>query len=327
MNENPNFSRYPLENSSILNKMPILGQPPREKKEKMRPLSMTGFGTGEQNRDGHIWSVDVRTVNHRFLDIRVKIPHSYLGLEEKIRQRVSALHSRGRVEVSIELRGNVAGESTMSVNMNLAQQYFDCLQEINHKLDLNQTPLLSEIISQRDVISRQEKTPDLESEWQALQTALDGALSTCQHMREKEGESLQRDLLGRLHFFSSTIEEIETQLPEILSQRRETLQKRLANLQDSIEIDPARLAQEMALLVDKSDVTEELVRLHSHIHQFETFLHMDEPVGRRLDFLLQEFLREVNTMASKITNSSVAHTTVTLKSEIEKMREQVQNIE
>lgn len=293
----------------------------------MRPLSMTGFGSGKNSRENRTWLVDVKTVNHRFLDIRVKMPRPLAALEEKIRQTVSALHGRGRVEVTVEIRGDLTGESTLQVDMNLARQYYACLQEISKDLQLDGKPDLADIISLPDIISRQDQPPDIEMEWQSLKPALDEALSVCLHMREQEGEALQRDLLARLRFFSDTVDEVANQLPEIRKKRQENLKKKLGKLLNGVEIDPIRLAQEVAVMADRSDVTEELVRLRSHVSQFETFLCMDEAVGRRLDFLLQEFLREVNTLVSKTGNSEVAHKTVTLKSEIEKMREQVQNIE
>jgi uncharacterized protein (TIGR00255 family) len=167
----------------------------------------------------------------------------------------------------------------------------------------------------------------MDEEWRLISSALDAALKDCDIMREKEGQALLEDLLGRLAKFESIVRQIEASLPDLLQQRQNDLRLRVGKLLEGIDLDPIRLAQETAIMADKSDVTEEVTRLGSHIVQFRAFLASDEPVGRRLDFLLQEFLREVNTLSSKIANATIAHLGVEMKNEIEKLREQVQNIE
>jgi len=178
-----------------------------------------------------------------------------------------------------------------------------------------------------NVIFAGDEVEDLEATWEVLRQALQQALELTQDMREREGLSLKNDLLGRLDFLAATRERISDKIPELTGQKLTALEERIAKLVSDVEIDPARLAQEIAILADKADVTEELVRLGSHIDQFRHFLEQQEPVGRRLDFLLQEFLREINTMASKISDVAIAHQAVELKNELEKMREQVQNLE
>ena len=168
---------------------------------------------------------------------------------------------------------------------------------------------------------------DLAEVWNIVEKVIDGALETCDTMRAQEGAALAADLIGRLQYFEKTVQNIEKSIPELLEQRQKNLQERLEKLLANVQLDPARLAQEVALMADKTDVTEEIVRLRCHIGQFELFLHEESGIGRKLDFLIQEFLREVNTLASKINDATVAHLTVDLKSELEKMREQVQNIE
>ncbi len=167
----------------------------------------------------------------------------------------------------------------------------------------------------------------MEKLWPDLKAAIIDALKECQKMRQSEGGILQKDLLERLATFQQKVDEIEQSLPMIIEKRGKALQERLDNLLSGIDIDPVRLAQEVAILVDKSDVTEEIVRLRSHLEQFHGFLNLDEPVGRRLDFLVQEFLREVNTIASKINHAETAHLIVGMKNDLEKIREQVQNLE
>lgn len=293
----------------------------------MRPRSMTGFGRGEVESGGRTWVAEVRTVNHRFLDQRIILPRSLNPLEDRIRKMISSNHDRGRVEVSIQLVGDKSTGPLLSVNTDLARQYHSCLMKLKSEMKLESQVELSDMLTLRDVISLEEQSPDLDTEWKMICSALDVAIGECCSMREQEGKALKDDLFDRLDSFSYCLEMLEEKVPEIVRSRNGELKKRLDNLLDGIDVDPIRLAQEVAILADKTDVTEELVRLRSHIAQFTGFLESSEPVGRRLDFLLQEFLREVNTIASKISNAEIAHLTVDLKNEIEKLREQVQNIE
>jgi len=177
------------------------------------------------------------------------------------------------------------------------------------------------------IITEAEPEENLDETWAEIETALRQALEACLTMRQTEGRALKTELMERLSGFETITDEIETAAPRLLRQKEEASKSRLARLLDGVEIDPGRLAQEMAILADKSDITEELVRLKSHIQQFRNFLDDSAPVGRRLDFLMQEFLREINTMASKINDSAIIHLTVELKNETEKLREQIQNLE
>ncbi len=293
----------------------------------MRPRSMTGFGRGEAHVDGRTWTVEIKTVNHRFLDQRIILPRSVSGLEDRVKKMVAARLDRGRVEVNIGLHGDASEAVRLQVNMGLARQYHDCLQEIAGEFGLAGEIGVSDMLGLRDLISHQEEGLNLDQEWTALEVALTSALYECDRMREQEGRALKEDLLQRLQSFTYLVKKIENDIPEIVQIRQQELRARIEKLLGEVDLDPARLAQEAAYMADKADVTEEIVRLGSHVEQFENFLDSDEPVGRRLDFLLQEFLREVNTLASKISNGSIAHLGVEMKNEIEKLREQVQNIE
>ncbi len=289
---------------------------------------MTGFGRGEATEEGRSWIVEIRTVNHRFLDQRVVLPRTFSALEEQVKKIVASHQDRGRVEVSLVLNGKATGAPVLTVDMDLACQYHDCLQQLGEEFGLVPRILLSDMLNQRDIISLKEQSPDLDQEWPLLEQAVLAALTECVQMREREGKSLKDDLLDRLNGFAVIVQEIENSIPEVLRQRQQELENRVGKLLNGMDIDPMRLAQETAVMADKADVTEEVVRLASHISQFRAFLDdSDEPVGRRLDFLLQEFLREVNTLASKISNAEIAHLGVELKNIIEKLREQVQNIE
>ena len=293
----------------------------------MRPRSMTGFGRGEASADGRTWVAEVRTVNHRFLDQRVVLPRLFGALEEPVKKLVAASLDRGRVDCTFSLQGMTTSQPQLVVNDSVARQYHRCLRQLIGDYGLRPEIGLADMLTLRDVITLEEPRPDMEAEWGLIRTALTSALRECDRMREEEGRAMQAELLDRLGKFEAIVARITDRLPELLALRQAELRQRVGRLLDGVDLDPVRLAQETAILADKSDVTEEVIRLGSHIAQFRAFLASDEPVGRRLDFLLQEFLREVNTLSSKIANADIAHLGVEMKNEIEKLREQVQNIE
>lgn len=289
--------------------------------------SMTGFGRGEAEKDGRIWSVEIRCVNNRYLDLKMKLPRGYAPLEEKIRAKVSETFLRGRVDLFLSVSGDFSDLQEVKVNKALASGYAEALQSLADDFTLTSNITSELLASFPEVITREQKEEDLEKVWVAVEDALIVALENCNKMRLKEGAALAKDLEERLAGFSEVVTTIEESIPQIISQRQEQLQERLEKLLGTVQLDPARLAQEVAVMADKSDVTEEIVRLMSHMDQFRSFLGESGGVGRKLDFLIQEFLREVNTLASKINDAAIAHHTVDLKSGLEKMREQVQNIE
>jgi len=293
----------------------------------MAVRSMTGFGRGEAEKDGRFWTVELRCVNNRFLDLKTKLPKGYQVLEERIRKKVSESHQRGRVDLMLSVSGDFSDLLHVELNLGLAESYHQALGRIAGALGIENTVSVAQLASYPDILVREQQEEDIDALWPLVEKALDEALAGCDSMRCQEGVALVSDLTTRLRGFGDTIAVIENSIPEILQQREKNLKERLDKLLGNVEIDPMRLAQEVAILADKTDVTEEIVRLRSHIRQFESFLAEDAAVGRKLDFLLQEFLREVNTIASKISDAQVAHLTVDLKSELEKMREQVQNIE
>ncbi|HEX9716282.1 MAG TPA: YicC/YloC family endoribonuclease [Desulfurivibrionaceae bacterium] len=290
-----------------------------------RPLSMTGYGRGEV-AGARSWTVEVRSVNHKFLDLSIKIPRKYLGLEERIKKEISAYYNRGHVDVYVNPGAEAGDNIRLAPNLPLARNYYQCLEAIREDLSL-EAPTLAMIQNYKEIIVAHEEEEDLEAVWPRVSEALIQALTMAQGMREQEGEALKDELRQRLQEFAKTVETIAQDVPAIVQRRTEKLKERLAVLLQGVDLDPLRLAQEVAMMADKADVTEEVVRLRSHISQFSGFLAADEPVGRRLDFLLQEFLREINTLASKISDAPTAHLTVELKTEVEKLREQIQNIE
>jgi uncharacterized protein (TIGR00255 family) len=289
--------------------------------------SMTGFGRGELEKAGRIWVAEVRCVNNRYLDLKMKLPRGYALLEEKIRKKVAETYLRGRVDLFLSVSGDFSDLQEVKVNLALAGSYRNALQTLSEEFELDNEITPQILATYPDVLMREQKDEDLIVVWEIVEKVIDAALEGCDTMRAQEGEVLAADLLGRLNFFEKTIAGIEKSIPELQEQRLKNLQERLEKLLVNVQLDPARLAQEVAVMADKTDVTEEIVRLRCHIGQFTMFLSEESGIGRKLDFLIQEFLREVNTLASKINDAKVAHLTVDLKSELEKMREQVQNIE
>ena len=295
-----------------------------------KAVSMTGFGRGEASGKRGSWIVELRAVNHRYLDIGIKLPRRFLCWEDRIKKAISSSHSRGRVDVYITFNEEGAEGARLKADIQLAKEYLTCLKEIAGDLAIPGEPDLAMVASYRDIIAPLDEEAGeelLEELWLTFRGAIGAALEECQKMRQNEGELLKNDLLERLNSFKQSVDSIEQVLPQIIEKRETALKERLDILLSGVDIDPVRLAQEVAILVDKSDVSEEIVRLCSHVEQFQNFLELDEPVGRRLDFLVQELLREVNTIASKISNAETAHMTVGMKNELEKIREQVQNLE
>lgn len=294
------------------------------------PLSMTGFGRGEACDNGISWTVELRAVNHRYLDTGIKLPRPFISWEDRIKKELAAYHIRGRVDLYVTYNDCGVETKRLKADLPLAREYFACLQEISSDLGIPGEPDLPMLATYRDIITPLDEEAGvefLEELWPTCREALLVALEECKRMRQNEGATLQRDLLARLADFQQKIDLIARSIPQIVEKREAALKERLDTLLGGIDIDPVRLAQEAAILVDKCDVSEEIVRLESHVEQFQNFLNLAEPVGRRLDFLVQEFLREVNTVAAKISSAETAHVTVDMKSDLEKIREQVQNLE
>jgi len=290
--------------------------------------SMTGFGRGEvASSGGRAWVAEVRCVNNRYLDLKIKLPQGYGAIEERLRKMVSGYHQRGRVDLLLSVNGACSDLVQMRVNIELVRAYKRAMEEIAGELGVEAVMDPAFVASRPEVLVQEQQGEDIEAAWPYLEQAVRQALIACEAMRRQEGEALVGDLLTRLQVFVEHLGKIEAAIPDLLRQREQVLDERLQKLLENVQLDGQRLSQEVAILADKTDVTEEIVRLKSHIGQLQSFLSEKEAVGRKLDFLIQEFLREVNTIASKINDAPIAYLTVELKSELEKMREQAQNIE
>jgi uncharacterized protein (TIGR00255 family) len=288
--------------------------------------SMTGYGKGEAPHGGGRLTVEIRSVNHRYGEVYVKLPRNLMIFEKDVRKIVSERLRRGKIEVFIQHEPGVEG-STLAVNMKLAKAYVEAFSNLKKTLGLVGEVTLPMIVAQKDVLAADESHAVDASLGEALLAAVRNALENIEAMRKKEGEALLTDLRKRAETVSTLAAMVVRRAPLVVRDYRERLKERLAQLTADSTVSEERLIQEVAIMADRCDITEELVRLDSHLKQFDAALSIAEPVGRKLDFLLQEVSREVNTMGSKANDSEITRHVVELKTEIEKIREQVQNIE
>ena len=289
--------------------------------------SMTGYGRGEWQGDGKKVEVEIKSFNHRYCDISPRLPRRIIPLETQMRNLIRQRISRGRIEVFVQVDETSLAEQKLELDLNLAKDYHLALKTLQESLGIPGEVRLETLAAFRDIFTRKEVETDLEKEWVVVQTALEGALSALEAMRRDEGTRLSEDFLGRLDVIAKMVQEIEEKAPLALRACRDRLAQRVQELSEGFGIDQARLAQEVAFLAERSDITEEIVRIRSHLKQFREMLNSPEPAGRKLEFLLQEINREANTIGSKANDAGIAQVSVGIKSEPEKMREQVQNVE
>jgi uncharacterized protein (TIGR00255 family) len=291
--------------------------------------SMTAFTRAEKNTESLSVLMEIRAFNSKGLDISIRIPSAYQVLEERIRGRVSRRVSRGRIEISCQVTPQEVDDTECyDVNMAKARAYHNALDKLRDALDLSGAITLELLMSTGNIIRPAERQRDMDADWQVIGDCLDGALEDLCAMRSTEGAHLAKDLSGRLQTVAESLALIETATSGLLERYRQRLTERIAALtRGLVEIDAARISQEAALLADRSDISEEIIRARSHIQQFRSIMDREEAAGRKLNFLLQELNREFNTMGSKAGNAEISHTIVEVKSELEKMREQVQNVE
>jgi uncharacterized protein (TIGR00255 family) len=289
--------------------------------------SMTGYGKAEATLPGGRLVVEIRSVNHRYGEITVKLPRALMAYENEVRKGVAERLKRGKIDVFVQQEGVAATESLPTVNLPLLKAYHDAFVKMKEALGLGEPVSLALLASQRDVLTTGGTEDPGESLHGMLLEAVGLAVDTIDAMRVREGEALQADLRGRREALSILIGRVAERTPRVVAEAGARLKERVGQLAGETGVDEARLAQEIAFMADRSDVTEELVRFDSHLQQFDETLLLDEPVGRKLDFLMQELNREVNTIGSKANDAEIAGCVVQLKAELEKVREQIQNIE
>lgn len=288
--------------------------------------SMTGFGAGKGSSADEEFVVEVRSVNHKYCEVKARLPRELGALEVEVTRVVKERLARGGVEVTARRAGN-HGAVAPRVDAHLAEAYARAFAELQARLSLPGAATLADVLSADGVIRLEEREVDLDAAREALLRALDRALEAMVAMREKEGGALSRDLGSRLAQIEAIVERVRTLVPRSVDHHRARLEERIAELTRGIPLDPGRLAQEVALFADRTDVTEEITRLGSHVAQVRSLLAGHEPAGRKLDFIVQEMHREANTIGSKSQSAEVVTEVVALKAEIERMREQVQNVE
>ncbi len=290
--------------------------------------SMTAFARAEQTVEALTVGVELRTYNSRHLDVVLRLPHGYHPLEDKIRARLSQHLARGRVEFKLTLRDASEAANAFEVNLPRAAAYCDALRRLKTALGLQGDVRLELLAATPDLIKPAEAARDLQADWAVIGAVIDQALETLVAMRRAEGRFLADDFQERLARIEAWLEQIAEASGGLLDHYQARLRERITALtQGLVELDPTRIAQETAFLADRSDISEEIVRARSHIQQFRAAMAATEPGGRKLNFLLQEFSREFNTMGSKTEKARVAHLVVEVKCELEKIREQVQNVE
>ena len=290
--------------------------------------SMTGYGRGESKSEDKTVIAEVKSVNNRFRDIVVRLPRALQPLEDDIRSRVSAKVRRGRVEVSIQVEKKEGqAESALDLNLPLAKSYYRILTKVCDEFKLEKTIRPEEICQMKDVVCYKPEEMNIEEIRASLAPALEAALDACDGMRVQEGRALEVELEGRLSRIEAYLQQIEEGASQVLEIWKKKTRDRIQQLLQGTEIDEGRLAQEMVYFADRSDITEEIVRSRSHLAQFRQSISGNESVGRKLDFLVQELHREINTIGSKASDAAISSKAVEVKVELEKLREQVQNVE
>ena len=290
--------------------------------------SMTAYARADKTAEEINVSTEIRSYNSRHLDVSLRIMHGYNVLEEKIKALIIEKIDRGRIEVSLQINDGSDEAYNFEINIPKARAYYDRLVQLKEQLDLHSEITVDLLVREGGVIRSVEIDRDMDAVWPVVRDCVDEALNNLVEMRKKEGEFIALDITGRINRIEKSVHLIEKESSDLLYHYQQRLKERIVALtRDMVEIDPERITQEAAFLAGKSDISEEIVRVASHIKQFRTIMKSEEPAGRKLNFLLQELHREFNTMGSKTEKAHVSHTIVEVKSELEKIREQLQNVE
>ena len=288
---------------------------------------MTGFGTGTATAGNESLTVELRSVNHKFCEVKVRLPRELSALEASLQKLVKDRLARGAVDVAVRRASRTALGVVPQVDLALAREYRRAWGELARALDLPDSVTVKDLASQPNVIRMEEPQVGLEDAGKAAESALVMALEALGKMREKEGVALAADLSARLALVAQWVDEVKVLAPKAIDLYRSRLSERIAELSKGLAVDPQRLAQEVAFFAERTDVAEEMTRLSSHLEQFHELLRSKEPSGRKMDFLVQEMHREVNTTGSKSQDADISNRIMQLKAELERIREQVQNVE
>lgn len=288
---------------------------------------MTGFGRCLESVDGKTIVVEIKSVNHRYFEFSSRVPRSCGYLDEKLKSFVQGKVSRGKIDVGVSIQSDGVSDEKIKVNSEVAKGYITALRSANEELGLEDDLTLSKIMRLPDIFDVKKIEEDEETVWNEVKSVAEKALERFIAMRETEGMKMRDDILSRLDYITELVEKIEKKSPETTEKYRKKLFDKISEILNDTSVDEQRILTEAAIFSEKTAVDEETVRLRSHINQCREMLSMNEAVGRKLDFLIQEFNREANTIGSKCQDIEITKVVVDLKSEIEKIREQVQNIE
>ncbi len=290
--------------------------------------SMTGFGRSERTSGETLCKVEIRSVNNRYLEVNTRIPKNLFGLEAALKKRVKDRCARGSFDLSITLENNNSngGDLTIQPNLELAAQYLEAYRKLQQHLNLDGEIDIQSMLGLKDVLKAEAAEIDPSCEELILDT-VDASLTVLIEMRREEGKHLEADILSRIDAIEQQAEAVRLLQPEVIQGYKERLKERIQMLNESAEVDAVRLAQETAIMADRCDVTEEVIRLESHLNQFRGLTKKEEPTGRKLEFITQEINRETNTIGSKSIDNRVSQAVIEIKGELEKIREQLQNIE
>lgn len=289
--------------------------------------SMTGFGRFEGQVNGRSITLEIKSVNHRYLEFSCRLTRGYSFLEEKLKSYITSKISRGKVDMFVSITEPEDTPAEVQINHNLASGYIKALKELSENYNLLNNVNTVDVAHYPDVLTVNKAPEDEDVVWEDVKTALDSAMEGFMALRKSEGERLKADVLSRAETIMSIVSEIEKRSPETVKEYQSRLKEKIEELLQSKEYDEQRVITEVAIYADKVAVDEETVRLRSHFEQLNTYLNDDKPVGRSIDFLIQEMNREANTIGSKVKDAELAQQVVRIKNEIEKIREQIQNIE
>jgi uncharacterized protein (TIGR00255 family) len=290
--------------------------------------SMTAFGRDEYVLGDRVYTAEIRTLNNRYRDFNLRLPKVLQAIEDEIRNQIGARVRRGRIEVTIQIEKNgKAEEYHLDLNGPLIKTYLGILKQLGDEFGLDPTIRAEELCRMKDVIIIKPEEVEIDEIRPGVHELLTRALDGLDLMRSEEGRAIEKDFVTRLSLIEVHLAEIEDRTPIVVEEYRRRLRDKIKALAEGIEVDENRVLQEVAILADRCDITEELVRFRSHLNQFRQYMSLDDAVGRRLDFLLQEMNREVNTINAKASDAAVSARAVEIKAELEKIREQVQNVE
>lgn len=288
---------------------------------------MTGFGRGIAEDEKRSFRVEMKAVNHRYLDLNLRMPKSLMSLEEKIKKIISSSISRGKIDIFITYDNFAKEDQEVLYNEELARQYVEAIKKMADEFSLEDKPTASLLSTFPDILYTKEKEENIEEVWNLLELALQKSVESMVQMKIREGEALKKDLLEKRKTIDQYMMMIKEKDQVVIPKYKERLQERINVLLENVPVDENRLALEIAIYTDKASIDEEITRLDSHMDQMIKILEENEPVGRKLDFLAQEMNREANTIASKSVDIEITNTILLIKNEIEKIREQMQNIE